>query len=73
MLFCIGIIHFLATAHLLNGFFEFGFIDAEFFQHFAQFIFIFGARQHEQLAGDVLIFALLRQLVGNIKQACQIG
>ena len=64
------ILHLGAAAHFLDGLFERGARRAVGLQHSAELAAIVAGREHEQFAGNELIAALLRQLVGDVQAAC---
>ncbi len=66
------ILHLGAAAHFLDGLFQIGARRAVGLEQPAQLAAIIAGRQHEQLAGNELIAALLRQLVGDIQELVQI-
>jgi hypothetical protein len=65
-------LHLLAAAQLLDGRFQIGLVRAGRLQRGTQLALVLQRRQHEQLAGDELVAALLRQLVGEVEQAVEI-
>ena len=64
--------HLLAAAHLVDGLLDRALHGAGIAQNRAELALVLERRQHEQLAGDVLIAALLRELVGELKQPVQL-
>ena len=72
LLFGGRIVDALAAAHVLDRFLDRRARRARFTQRAPEGAAVFEGRQHEQLAGDVLIVALLRQLVGDIQQPRQV-
>ncbi len=65
-------LHFFAAAQLFDRRFKMRLRRAGGLQCSAQFALVFQRREHEQFAGDELIAALLRQLVGEIEQPRQL-
>ena len=62
-----------ATADLVDRRFQQRLARAGVFQSLAQRALVIERGEQEQLAGDELVLALLRQLVSEIEQACQLG
>ena len=71
LVFGIRIVHRLSAPQIGDGFFQLIAGQAGFFQHVAQNAPVFQCGQHENFTGDVLVAALLRQLVGQVQQAGQ--
>ncbi len=69
----IGVIHRCAAAQLVDGLLDQGLAGAGLAQQLAQRALVLHRRQHEQLRGDVLVVALLSQLVGEIEDAGEVG
>ena len=64
----VRVVHFLAAAHVLDRALQRPFHDAGIAQDRAQRALVVERREHEQLARDVLVTALLRELVGQVEQ-----
>ena len=63
-----GVVHRFATAHLVDRLLELRLGEAGGLQQLAQLAAVFERGEREQLAGDVLVAALLRELVGDVQQ-----
>ena len=66
------IVHFGAAAHLLDGLFDRSACGAVGLEQPSQLAAVVAGREHEQFAGNELIAALLRQLVGDVQQLVQV-
>src|SRR5256885_1585057 len=66
-LFGVGIVHFFAAAHILDGFLD-GALDCTGALQCAREVAVIKGGEHEQLARNELIAALLRQLVSHVEQ-----
>ena len=64
--------HFFTSAHPLDRGFEVGLVRAGGLQGLADLALVVERGEHEQLAGDERIAALLRQLVGDVQQPGQV-
>ncbi len=62
----------LAAADFLDRLVDRALHGAGVAQHRAELTLVFERREHEQLAGDVLVAALLRELVGDVEDAVQV-
>ncbi len=62
----------LAAAHFLDRLVDRALHGAGVAQDRAELALVFERREHEQLAGDVLVAALLRDLVGDVEDAVQV-
>ena len=71
-LFRIGVVHGVAAADLGDGLVERALDDASFLENLAEWPPVIAGSQHEELAGDELVFTLLGQLVGDIEQAREV-
>ncbi len=67
-LFRVRVLHLLAAADLLDRLLDRGLREARFLQQPRQQRLVLEAGQYEQLAGDELVAALLRELVGDVQQ-----
>ena len=65
-------LHLFAATQFLDRRFQMRFRGAGRLQRRAQFAFVLQRREHEQLAGDELVAALLREFVGEIEQPGQL-
>ena len=72
LLFRTRIVDLFAAAHFLDRLLDRGARGLHLLERLAERTTILDRRQHEQLAGDELIAALLRQLVGDVEQSAQI-
>ncbi len=72
LLLGVGIVHRLATAHLVDGLLQRALAGAGIAQQVAELAPVVHRREHEQLGGDVLIIALLGQLVRLVEQAPEV-
>jgi len=72
LLLGIGVVHRLATAHVLDGLLQRTLGGTGLAQDVAQRALILQRCQHEQLGGDVLVTLLLGQLVGDVEQAVEV-
>ena len=68
----IRVVDLLAAAHLLDRALERALDDAGVAQDLAERALVLERREHEQLARDVLVAALLRELVGQVEQPRQV-
>ena len=68
----IRVVDLLAAAHVLDRALERALHDAGVAQDRAERALVVERGQHEQLAGDVLVAALLRELVGQVEQLRQV-
>ena len=64
----VRVLHLLAAAHLLDGLLERALDGAGILQDARQRALVLERGQHEQLAGDELVAALLRELVRDVEQ-----
>ncbi len=62
----------LAAAHLIDRALQRALDDAGVAQHLRERALVLERRQHEQLARDVLVAALLRELVGEVEQTAEV-
>jgi hypothetical protein len=67
-----GVVHLLPAAHLLDRLVDCRARGLDLFERLADRAAVLDRRQHEQLAGDELIAALLRQLVGDVQHPPQL-
>ena len=72
LFFGIWVIDFLATTHVIDRLFQRLLAQVARTQQFTNAAFVFDRSQNEQLARDILVLALLRELVGHIQQAAEI-
>ncbi len=72
MLFGVLALHLLTAAQFFDCCLKIGLRGAGRLQCRAQLALVLQRRQHEQLAGNELIAALLRQLVGEVEQPGQL-
>ncbi len=68
----IGVLHLVATAHAGDRLLDARLVGAGGFERLADLALVVERRDDEELAGDELVAALLRQLVGQHQQAVQI-
>jgi hypothetical protein len=72
LVLCVGVVHALASAYLVDGFGQHGLVGAGFAQRLADGALVLRHGQHHQLAGDELVLAFLRQLVGQVEDAAEL-
>ncbi len=72
LLFGVGVVHVLAAAHPFDGLLDRALARARLAHGGAQGPAVLQRGQHEELRGDVLIVALLGELVGLIQESVQI-
>ena len=68
----IRVVDLLAAANLLDGLLERALDDADIAQQLAERALVLERGQHEELARDVLVAALLRELVGQVQQLAEL-
>jgi hypothetical protein len=68
----VRVVHLLAAAHFLDGLFDQALGRAGLAQRLAHRALVLQRSEHEQLRGDVLVLALLGELVGEVEQAVEI-
>jgi hypothetical protein len=72
LLLGVGVVDALAAAHLIDGLPDHALAGAGRAQQLAGLPFVLDRRKQKQLAGDILIVALLGELVGEVQQLAQI-
>ena len=68
----VGVRDLLAAAHFLDGAFDGALDRATVAQQLAELALVVNGREHEQLARDVLVAALLGELVGDVEQLAEV-
>ncbi len=63
-----GVVHLLAAAQVVDRLVDGAFHGAAVLQHAAERALVLAGREHEQFARDVLVAALLRELVGDVEE-----
>ncbi len=72
LLLGLRIVDGLAAANLVDGLFDGGLGGASLLQKSCQCVLVLEGREREQLGRDVVVFALLRELVRDIEQAIEV-
>ena len=72
LLLGVRVVDLLAAADLVDRAFDRALHDAGVLQQVRERTLVLERREQEQLAGDVLVAALLRDLVGEVEQAAQV-
>jgi hypothetical protein len=67
-LLSVGVVDLLTAAHVLDGFFDGTLHDTGVLEQLAERTLVLERGEHEQLARDVLVAALLSELVGQVQE-----